>query len=122
MREHQQYLEQPYFYDEDRACNFTGEVSVKVFGLVLDLSVEEGQVTDFSVLGMDDWPYAHEVARDALEATDRSTTALDNGELTEKEIIEIIVGFKIEHTSDLNDEPDVREAIEQADLDQKSGC
>ena len=122
MRDHQQYLEQPYFYDEDRACNFTGEVSVKVFGLVLDLSVEEGQVTDFSALGMDDWPYAHEVARDALEATDRDTTALDNGELTEKEVIEIIVGFKIEHTSDLNDEPDVREAIEQADLDQKSGC
>lgn len=122
MKEHQQYLEQPYFYEEDRACNFTGEVNVKVFGLVLDLSVEEGQVTDFSVLGMDDWPYAHEVARDALEATDRSTAALDNGELTEQEVIDIIVGFKIEHTSDLDDESDVREAIEQADLDQKSGC
>ncbi len=122
MKDHQQYLEQPYFYDEDRACTYTGEVSVKLFGLVLDLSVEEGQITDFSVLGMDDWPYAHEVARDALEATDRSTAELDAGELDEKTIIEIIVSFKIEHASDLNDEPDVREAIEQADLDEKSGC
>lgn len=122
MKDHQHYLEQPYYYAEDRACTYTGDVSVKVFGLVLELSVEEGQVTDFAVAGMDDWPYAHEVARDALEATERDTNALEHGELTEKEVIDIIVSFKIEHTSDLNDEPEVREAIEQADLDQKSGC